>query len=330
MQTPRISIAMATYQGARFLSEQLESFLAQTLLPNELCVSDDGSDDGTLDIVQKFAERAPFAVKVAANLAPAGAGSNFQNAAQQCTGDIILFSDQDDVWLAEHIERLVAPMQLDSRIVAVASNSMYVTQSLELTGVTLEQSERIPTGLRNATMRLPPNQFELVLRHRISAGHGMAFRTWILPLLTPFSDHWIYDQWVFILAAAAGFVTYEPRPLTLHRQHGQQHVKNRKRTLRSWATVSAAVPLSRQHSEVEKWRDLLTRLQDRRQLVRDYDSAERSLEEKLNFVTHREQIRSAPLASRIPLITSELIKGKYHRLGRGFITLARDLYGSRS
>ena len=320
---------MATYQGAKFLSDQLESFLAQTLLPSELCVSDDGSDDGTLDIVSKFAEKAPFTVKLVNNDIPGGAGRNFQNAARQCSGDIILFADQDDVWLPEHIMRLVEPMELDSRIVAVASNSIYVAENLAPTGVTLEESERFPTGLRKATMRLPPNQFELVLRHRISAGHGMAFRSLLFPLIIPFSDHWIYDQWVFILAAAAGLVTYEPVPLTLHRQHDQQHIQNRKQDLKAWATMSASIPLSHQSTESQKWKDLLARLREKRDLIPDFDLAERALEKKLIFVTQRVGIRSASVSDRIFFAMSHLFRGNYHRLGRGFITLARDLYGTR-
>ena len=63
----RISIAMATYNGAKYLQEQLESFLSQTRQPDELIVCDDGSGDATLDILERFRQSAPFAVQIHRN-----------------------------------------------------------------------------------------------------------------------------------------------------------------------------------------------------------------------------------------------------------------------
>src|SRR5882757_2441246 len=119
MPTLRTSIALATYQGERFLPQQLESFLGQTRRPDELCISDDGSTDETLDIIRAFASSAPFPVKCVANPVRGGVNKNFENAVSHCTGEVILFSDQDDVWLPQHIEGLVAPMEGNSGIVAL-------------------------------------------------------------------------------------------------------------------------------------------------------------------------------------------------------------------
>ena len=227
MEKMRISVALATYQGEQFLPEQLNSYLDQTRLPDELCVSDDGSRDGTIGIIDDFRRKAPFPVRLVMPTERLGSNKNFEHAATNCSGDVILFSDQDDVWLPNHIERLAAPIENDARIMAVASNSTYVNKELVPTGADTQRSERFSNAMRDATMRMPRNQFQHVLRQRISAGHGMSFRASILPLLVPFSRNWIYDQWVFILAAAAGFVTYSTVPLTLHRQHEHQAVASR-------------------------------------------------------------------------------------------------------
>ena len=87
--TPSISIAMATYDGARFVAEQLASFAAQTRLPDELVVTDDGSTDGTLEIVERFAATAPFAVHIHRNPARLGYTLNFSEAVSKCEGEII-------------------------------------------------------------------------------------------------------------------------------------------------------------------------------------------------------------------------------------------------
>lgn len=329
MKKMRISVALATYQGEQFLREQLDSYLYQTRLPDELCVSDDGSGDGTIRIIEEFRRRAPFPVRLVASAERFGANGNFEHAVTNCTGEVILFSDQDDVWLRPHIEQLVTPIEADARIMAVASNSTYVNRQLVPTGVDTQQSERFTNAMRDSTMRMSRNQFQHVLRHRISAGHGMAFRACILPLLVPFSRNWIYDQWVFILAAAAGFVTYGTTPLTLHRQHEHQDVANRKLELRDWAGRSANRSEESESKDEAKWRELLTRVREHPNLLNDPGAVEYALEEKLDFVARRVRIRRSPLPSRIALTTRELITGRYHRWGRGMLTFARDLYGKR-
>jgi glycosyltransferase involved in cell wall biosynthesis len=201
----RISIALASYQGARFISQQLDSFASQVRLPDEVCVSDDGSSDATLELVRAFAKAAPFTVKSTVNPVRGGVNKNFENAVTMCTGDVILFSDQDDVWLPQHVDQLVAPMEANPRIVAVASDSEFVDESLKSTGITQMQSDRFSHSLRAATKALPPNQFKLVLRQNNHSGHGMAFRRTLLPLLLPFTNTFMFDEWVLVLAASAGF-----------------------------------------------------------------------------------------------------------------------------
>ena len=98
IESPTVSVAMATYNGERFLQEQLDSLAAQTHLPCELVVGDDGSTDGTLDILERFARTAPFPVHIQRNSVNLGYGENFLQTASRCTGEWIAFCDQDDVW----------------------------------------------------------------------------------------------------------------------------------------------------------------------------------------------------------------------------------------
>src|SRR6478609_12105203 len=107
---PTVSVAMATYNGAKFLQAQLDSLAAQTQLPDELVVGDDGSSDDTLAILEAFAASAPFPVRVDRNETRPDYGDNFMRTALRCTGDYIAFCDQDDVWLPEKIERCAAAM----------------------------------------------------------------------------------------------------------------------------------------------------------------------------------------------------------------------------
>jgi len=107
----RISVALATYNGAAFLLEQLLSIAKQTCLPDELIVSDDSSDDATSMILDDFATIAPFRVRVVRNANRVGYAGNFERALRHCSGEYVFFSDQDDVWLETKVERVVAEFE---------------------------------------------------------------------------------------------------------------------------------------------------------------------------------------------------------------------------
>ncbi|MCA1556539.1 MAG: glycosyltransferase, partial [Acidobacteria bacterium] len=88
-KTVKFSIALCTYNGARYLPAQLDSIAAQTLLPDELVICDDCSTDETRDVITSFAARAPFAVRLYVNEVNLGSTKNFEQAISLCTGDII-------------------------------------------------------------------------------------------------------------------------------------------------------------------------------------------------------------------------------------------------
>ena len=103
----RISIAMATYNGANLLQRQLDSFLSQTRQPDELVVCDDGSSDDTLGILERFRQEVPFAVRTYRNEVSLGFTKNFEKALTKCTGDLIFLSDQDDIWFPDKVAFVV-------------------------------------------------------------------------------------------------------------------------------------------------------------------------------------------------------------------------------
>jgi glycosyltransferase involved in cell wall biosynthesis len=95
---PSVSVAMATYNGERYLPEMLESLAAQTRPPDELVIRDDASEDGTVGILHAFARRVPFRVDVTAGSQRLGYAQNFVTASRACSGGLVFFADQDDTW----------------------------------------------------------------------------------------------------------------------------------------------------------------------------------------------------------------------------------------
>lgn len=97
-----ISVALATYNGSRYLRQQLDSLYAQIRRPDEVVVSDDGSTDGTLDILEEYHKN--YNLHYSINPGPHGVNNNFYRAISLCTMDYIAICDQDDIWLPEKID----------------------------------------------------------------------------------------------------------------------------------------------------------------------------------------------------------------------------------
>src|SRR5436309_55568 len=102
----RISIGLCTYNGGTHLAEQLLSIAKQTRQPDELVVFDDASTDSTPTILQSFAASSRFPVSISINPQQLGVSQNFGHAISACTGDVVAFCDQDDVWLPEKLRRI--------------------------------------------------------------------------------------------------------------------------------------------------------------------------------------------------------------------------------
>lgn len=134
--TTRISIALATYNGEKYLAEQLQSFCTQTRLPDELIVCDDCSTDGTMQVIYDFQKQAPFSVKIFHNSENLGYIQNFSKALSLCSGDIVFLSDQDDVWLSIKIEKMTQYFELNPDLQLLIHDLDYCKEDLTPIGQT--------------------------------------------------------------------------------------------------------------------------------------------------------------------------------------------------
>jgi glycosyltransferase involved in cell wall biosynthesis len=214
--SPTVSVALATYNGERYIDEQLDSLLAQTVLPCELVVSDDGSTDGTLARVRAFAERAPFPVRILDKTERLGFADNFLHAAEQCSGDLIVFCDQDDVWQPGKIAV--------ARDRVVADDSLLTMHRLELVDAELNHIGLYDQGIAGDQVFQPLE----IDPYYIGSGNSMLFRRELLrvfprarrPLQPGETRQMGHDHWLYVLAAALGRVSHIAEPLLRYRQHG--------------------------------------------------------------------------------------------------------------
>jgi glycosyltransferase involved in cell wall biosynthesis len=104
-----VSIAIATFNGEKFIRDQLDSIINQTLIPNEIVICDDSSSDDTFSIVKNYARNFKSIVcfKIFKNETNLGYTANFERAMSLCKGELILLCDQDDFWLPTKVETIV-------------------------------------------------------------------------------------------------------------------------------------------------------------------------------------------------------------------------------
>lgn len=205
----RISVAMATYNGAKHIREQLDSIARQTLLPFELVITDDGSTDATLQIAEEFARNAPFTVRIFRNEKRLKFADNFLKAASLCSGDLIAFCDQDDVWLERKL-MTCSESFCDPAVYLVVHSAQTLTSSGD-------DSRRFPDFPRNRVSRIGESSlfprwpgFAMIIRNELVRVADSKERPRI------FLGH---DDWFCFLAAACGKIAMLPDTLMEYRQH---------------------------------------------------------------------------------------------------------------
>jgi glycosyltransferase involved in cell wall biosynthesis len=220
-----LSIALCTYNGAAYLNEQLESIAAQTRTPDELVISDDQSTDDTLRLIEEFAATAGFRVRLSVNESNLGTAKNFEKAISLCRGDVIVLSDQDDVWHSDKLESIERLFAEKPQLALVFSNAELVDETLRL----FDQTFFDLVHFNDEKQRLVKSgrALDLQLRENLFLGCTMALRATLKELVLPISGDGplVHDGWIMLLVAAVGEIDFINRPLVKYRQHSAQQCR---------------------------------------------------------------------------------------------------------
>lgn len=212
-----VTILLATRNGAHFLPQQLESYEKQTLVDWQVLASDDGSDDATPTILERFRQAHPDRVRLIRG-PQTGAADNFLSLIRQVReADHMAFSDQDDLWLPSKI----------ARAVKMLSDLPAGRPALYASRVTICDASLRPIGLSPALTH-PPG-FRNALVQNILYGHSIVVNRAAIALLQLAAEREpqvaMHDWWAYqVVTGAGGWIVFDNESHVLYRQHGGNHV----------------------------------------------------------------------------------------------------------
>ncbi|MGI9179339.1 MAG: glycosyltransferase family 2 protein [Longimicrobiaceae bacterium] len=318
MTPPTLCVALCTYNGSAFLPEQLESVAGQSRPPDRVVVVDDTSTDTTLQLLERFAGSVSFPVEIRVNERNLGFSKNFERAIAHSQGEVIVLSDQDDVWHPEKLARIEAAFGRSPAIGLVFSDAELVDAALRPLGYRLWEAVQLSAEMQAEieSGRL----FELLVRGNFVTGATLAFRSEWRELVLPVETCSVHDAWLALLIAAVSDAALIPEPLICYRQHASNQMGMRK--------THALERLARGRRVGQ--RDLTwhaAHLRAARERLAGYPGISRARLEYIQDAIAHLAVRTALPKSRIrrvPAISQELLRGRYRRLANGGWSALRD------
>ncbi len=201
----KISVCMATYNGERFIREQLESILGQLEDDDEIVIVDDASADGTVRSAEEFHDKRIRIIKQDRNR---GVLQTFERALKEAVGEIIFLADQDDVWRGDKVAKIKRMFRTHADLSLVLSDCAIIDAKGEVVATTRFKSGKFHPG---AVRNIVRNSY---------LGCSMAFRRPILEYCLPFpADIPMHDMWIGILSQLVSKNGYIDEPLMSYRRH---------------------------------------------------------------------------------------------------------------
>jgi len=323
MERPRLSIAMCTYNGARYVLEELVDIAAQTRLPDELVVCDDGSTDGTIEIIESFVRHSRFAVRLEVNDKNLGCTKNFEKAIRMCHGEIIVLADQDDLW-HPHKLNCMARVFENEGIGAVFSDAWLIDENSQLLPQKLWKSFFFNSREQEKFDR--GQGLKVLLKHSAVTGATMAFRSKFRELALPIPVKHIHDHWIALLIASVSQLAAIRTPLIRYRKHQAQLTGpgGGYNSLGQMVRIASVARRDEYFREVEQFSEVHERLCERSEAFRPHPNVLRLIGQKID---HRRARGSLPNSKflRLPLLFREVVTQRYWRYSLGLGSFAKDL-----
>lgn len=223
-----ISVAMTTYNGEKYLREQLDSLYNQVMMPDEVVVVDDCSTDNTIYILEEYHQK--YNLKYFVNTKNLGVNKNFEKAISNCTGKYIALSDQDDVWLPNKLEKSII------RLKEIEHSNMPAIVAAGRNDIDAENKLLIKSKVGSDYNHYA----HLLLGDNIQwQGCTMVMNRKLIEIILPFPETKIilYDSYITLTAALSASVYYIAQPLIHYRRHSTNYcgkISNKRKIYSGW------------------------------------------------------------------------------------------------
>ena len=219
MNELRASVAMAVYNGERYIKEQIDSILERMSQEDELVISYDKSTDRTREIIEEYAA-VDSRIRIVDNPGQGGVQTNFTNAVKNCQGRYIFLADQDDVWIGDKINVVIAKFEQTNADLVVHNGYMVEGELNILPDTIFDRYGRYDNPLKNI---IKCNYW----------GCCMAFKSHVRELVCPFpnKNRVGHDWWLGILVGFHGKIVRVEECLIMHRLHGDNQTELKRRPL---------------------------------------------------------------------------------------------------
>lgn len=215
----KIQILLAAYNGAKYIETQLDSLIAQQIPPEDsfqILISDDGSTDGTTEILREYQKRYPSLVKILPSKREGSAMANFMRLLTESDGDIVFFCDQDDWWMPTKVLEMLETFESSDLPQLVFSDAMIADENLKLLDV---DESRLQTYNRGLTLQ------KLLVQNYIMGCTMAVNRTLVDGVRCgSYPGMQMHDWWLALYAETFGKVTHVNEKLMKYRQHGDNEV----------------------------------------------------------------------------------------------------------
>jgi len=213
-----VDILMACYNGENFLAEQLQSLFNQTHQHFTLLIRDDGSTDNTLTIIEQFSRKYPKKIQVVPSNRRLGVKGNFSELMKASQADYVMFSDQDDIWMAEKIEKSLEKL-IEMETLCGCDMPLLVHTDLTV----IDQNGAIKADSFFKYTKLYPENFQTLnrfLTQNVVTGCALIMNKTLCRLAYPIpQETFMHDWWVALVASALGRVVSIAAPIIHYRQH---------------------------------------------------------------------------------------------------------------
>jgi len=221
----KISVALCTFNGDKFLQKQIDSILGQTLKVDEIIICDDCSTDNTITILENYKKNNPNIFKIYQNEINLKSNKNFEKAATLCTGDYIFFSDQDDIWETNKVEKISAVFNQNPEAEGVFSNATLIDDE----GNIIFENVSIWDSFLfyESKMSKPINLFNfLIANGNFLTGATLCIKKEVKDFCLPFitSDKFLHDEWLALLLSKRKTLYYTTDKLLFYRLHSNQQL----------------------------------------------------------------------------------------------------------